>query len=219
MPFIQSAYSQQTSTTNRASISIYPTDDAFVVVSPDDPDDLAKLQTVNTGNEKFLEIWSNHSISPEFNETNALSYLKFDLKNFDEENMKNAYLRIWTLKTNFESEEEIELFYVRDNNWKESDITYLSRPIIDSEPITTLEIPPLQTWHNYDITEIVKNGVRGALVSVGDSQNLVQTIQSLLSDQERLLTMGQNAAIDFAEEWNWETYAQNLTQVYEEVRR
>ena len=185
IPYIQSTYSQQISTAKPA-FYLPPTDDAFVVVYPDDS---MKFQSVNTDNENFLNIWSLHGVSPEYSGENAITYLKFDLRGVDVESLKFAHLKIWPLIINFENVEEIELFYTQDNNWNESNITYLSRPIINSEPILTLEITTLRTWHYFDITEIVENNIDSEIT-------LALNFKEKQSNQERVIEYSSNESID-----------------------
>jgi len=66
--------------TNGFAISkhILPIDDAFVTVDPNDPDDLQKFQTVNTGDQDVLKIWNHYNISPEHGDLDPKSYIILD---------------------------------------------------------------------------------------------------------------------------------------------
>ena len=57
-----------------------PIDDAFVTVDPNDPDDLQKFQTVNTGDQDVLKIWNHHSVSQEHGDLDAIVWLYAQLQ-------------------------------------------------------------------------------------------------------------------------------------------
>jgi len=170
-------------------LTLHPTDDAFVIVNPDDPDDLDKLQTVNTGNDSFLEIWSPHIISPGENNLESIIYLKFDLRDFDESDIGIASLRIFPKILNFEITEEIELFYSPNNNWNESEITYMNRPSLDTKSIITIEVTPIQTWQLFDITELIKK-------NMDSEMTLALKFKGKQSNQERSLAYHSKESLD-----------------------
>lgn len=67
-------------------------------------------------------------------------------------------------------------------------------------------------------TELVRDGVNGALVPPADPQRLAEELQRMHAEPERRRAMGR-AARESAERYAWPNVAREVTAVYEEVRR
>jgi len=52
------------------------------------------------------------------------------------------------------------------------------------------------------------------MVPPGDGSALTDAVAQLLDHQEATLKMGQQAERDMAERWNWNTYRDNLMELY-----
>jgi glycosyltransferase involved in cell wall biosynthesis len=76
---------------------------------------------------------------------------------------------------------------------------------------------PVVTSNCQSNPEIVIPGRTGAIVPTDDNAAVIRTLESLLSDREGLLRMGENARAHIARNWNWNSFADSLTRAYESV--
>ena len=76
---------------------------------------------------------------------------------------------------------------------------------------------PIITTDQRSNPEFILEGETGYLVPLGDIDATTKALDAMLSDQEKLLTMGNKAKEDISARWNWNTYAFELLAVYERV--
>lgn len=63
--------------------------------------------------------------------------------------------------------------------------------------------------------EVITHGRNGMLVPVGDVEGFTKALEHMLADRKKLANMGQNAAQDIRENWNWENYVEDISRVYD----
>jgi glycosyltransferase involved in cell wall biosynthesis len=76
---------------------------------------------------------------------------------------------------------------------------------------------PIITTDQRSNPEFIIEGETGCLVPLGDIDATTKALDVMLSDQEKLLTMGSKAKDNISARWNWNTYAFELLAVYEQV--
>lgn len=79
-------------------------------------------------------------------------------------------------------------------------------------------IPVIATDQRSNPEFIIQNET-GALVPLGDVEATTAALDSILSDLDNAARMGRAAKKDIASRWNWNSYADELTEVYESVIR
>ncbi len=67
--------------------------------------------------------------------------------------------------------------------------------------------------------EVITHGRSGMLVPVGDVDGFTEALEHMLADREKLAHMGQNAAQDIRENWNWNNYVEDISQIYDRAVR
>ena len=76
---------------------------------------------------------------------------------------------------------------------------------------------PIVTTNHRSNPELVKDGETGVLVQLGDVQATINAIEQMLENQEKALEMGNLAATDIADRWNWNQYVRQIVDVYNRV--
>jgi glycosyltransferase involved in cell wall biosynthesis len=65
--------------------------------------------------------------------------------------------------------------------------------------------------------ELIVSGRNGLLIRPNDLEALIEAIETLLKDPETAQVLGDSAARDLGECWNWDHYISELTSIYERV--
>jgi hypothetical protein len=135
---------------------IIPTDDAYVLADLSDPKDASGLMQTNTGNLEVIELISSWNVTENNNAYVTMGYLKFDLSKQNTYNLEKAELKVLTREVALsETPKNVVLLHVSNNNWKESDITYLKRPFFPTVISSSAEIATANTWYSWDVTNLV----------------------------------------------------------------
>lgn len=139
------------------SMMLIPTDDAHVLADLGDPTDSLGLMQKNVGNLETIELLSSWNVTGPKNAFVAIAYLKFDISKQNLHNLEKAELKMLAREVALsESPKNVVLVHVPNNNWKESDITYLKRPSFSTTAVSTVAIESSNTWYSWDVTDLVK---------------------------------------------------------------
>ncbi|MEE2913021.1 MAG: glycosyltransferase family 4 protein [Planctomycetota bacterium] len=65
--------------------------------------------------------------------------------------------------------------------------------------------------------ELVQDGINGRVVPVNDVQATTTAIEKLLSDPTEMKRMGERASETMKNEWSWENYVDEITEVYKKA--
>lgn len=135
---------------------LLPTYDAYVLADLADPADTSGLMQTNTGNLEAIELLSSWNVTENNNAFVAIGYLKFDLTDQNIYNLEKAELKMLTRDVALsETPKNVVLLYVPNNNWKESDITYIKRPSFSTTITSSAAIVAPNTWYIWDVTDLV----------------------------------------------------------------
>ena len=159
--------------------TVLPTDDAFVISDLNDPQDEQDFSITNTGKLDFLNIWYNWSNTNQ--KIISIGYLKFDLSSIQSQDVIKAELLMkpYIAKINGESV-SIDLIYVSDNDWNESEINYIDKPVLPTEPNSSTSISALDIWYNWDMTSLVNK-------NKGEELSVALVIKNIIEDTEEMV--------------------------------
>ena len=133
------------------------TDDAYVVADLNDKIDISSLKQTNTGSDEFIHMISALNITENQSTVVSVAYLKFDLSEYETESIQDATLYMFASGVKLDnSPKNIALIFVDDDNWNESEITYLQRPFFSTTIDAISVISEPGKWYSWDITEVVK---------------------------------------------------------------
>ncbi|MGQ0376385.1 MAG: DNRLRE domain-containing protein, partial [Nitrososphaerota archaeon] len=139
------------------TVKISPTDDAHVLADLNDPVDKNGLMQINTGNQEAIELLSSWNVTENQNAFVTIGYLKFDLTKQNINKLEKAELKMLTKDVVLsETPKNVVLLHASNNNWKESDITYLKRPTFSTTITSSTEISTINTWYSWDVTELIR---------------------------------------------------------------
>ena len=140
------------------TVKISPTDDAYVVANLNDKIDISSLKQTNTGSDEFIHMISALNITENQSTVVSVAYLKFDLSEYETESIQDATLYMFASDVKLDnSPKNIALIFVDDDNWNESEITYLQRPFFSTTIDAISVISEPGKWYSWDITEVVRN--------------------------------------------------------------
>jgi|GEM_PF-754735 len=74
---------------------------------------------------------------------------------------------------------------------------------------------PVVATDLWSTNELISPGRNGELTPVGDADATIRAVEQVIENREQALEMGRNAAIDFAEHWNWDRFVDETLAVYE----
>jgi len=140
-----------------SSVKLLPTDDAFVMVDLNDPDDTLGLTETNTGDRDTIQIFSTAEAFDRPGLYISVVYLKFDLSGQETSNIINAQLNMYSNEVVLPvGPKSVPLFQAADNNWNENEITYLQRPSFPGVTDITTDVSASGVWNSWDVTELVQ---------------------------------------------------------------
>ena len=135
---------------------ILPTDDAHVLADLSDPADSSGLMHTNVGNLDSIQMVSAWNTTKNNNAYVSIVYLKFDISQQNLNNLEKAELKLLSRDVSLsETPKKVALLHVPNNNWKESDITYLKRPFFSTTIASSAEVSSPNTWYSWDVTPLV----------------------------------------------------------------
>jgi len=138
-------------------VKLLPTDDAYVMVDLNDPDDTLELMQTNTGARDTIQIFSTAEAFDRPGLYISMAYLKFDLSGQETNNIVNAQLNMYSNEVILPTgPKNVPLFQTTDNNWNENQITYLQRPSFPGTTSITTDVSTSGVWNSWDMTELVK---------------------------------------------------------------
>ena len=138
-------------------VKIAPTDDVHILADLNDPTDTSELMKKNTGSLDSIQLFSSWNVTESNNAFVAIGYLKFDLSQQNTHNLEKAEIKLLAREVSLsETPKNVVLLHVPNNNWKESDITYLKRPSYSTTIAASSEISTPNTWYSWDVTNLVK---------------------------------------------------------------
>lgn len=115
------------------------------------------------GNKNYHEIDTSNSIDDKMNaESNkSYTYFKFDISDFPEpdkigKTLFSVYGRDTSKTSGAPSTNYAQIFAAADTGWKETELTWNNKPVLDSTPIAEILYKSSNTLHDVDITEYVK---------------------------------------------------------------
>ena len=138
-------------------IKIIPTDDAYVIADLNDKIDVSGLKQTNSGSDELINMISAWNITENQSTVVSVAYLKFDLSEYETESIQTATLYMFAKDVVLDnSPKNIALIFVDDDNWNESEITYLQRPFFSTTIDAISVISEPNKWYSWDITEVIK---------------------------------------------------------------
>lgn len=138
-------------------IIILPSDDAYVLADLSDPTDTSGLMQTNAGNLDSIQLFSSWNATENNNAIVTIGYLKFDTSKQNNYNLEKAELKMLTREVALsETPKNVVVVHASNNNWKESDITYLKRPTFSTTITSSAAIATPNTWYSWDVTDLVK---------------------------------------------------------------
>lgn len=171
-------------------VNITPTDDAFIAANLSDPDDIEGFQKTTTGNLDFLRSSYSYNSTKNQEQIMTIPHLKFDLGDIESDKVINAILKLTpsVINTPIGVPPQLDLGLVSDNNWNESEITFLNQPGYSmSDLISSIFI--YDTWYSWDVTDLVKE-------NAGSSLSVVFGFKYIYNNTEELVTFHSKEAED-----------------------
>lgn len=139
------------------TIKITPIDDAHVLADLNDPADSQGLMQTNAGSLESIQLLSAWNVTEGNNAFVTIGYLKFDVSQQKTHNLEKAELKMLTQEVILsEMPKNVALLHVSNNNWNESDITYLNRPSFSTTITSVAAISAQNTWYSWDVTDLLK---------------------------------------------------------------
>jgi len=159
------------------TLSLEPTDDAFVLTDLDDAN-LPAIEKINTGDLEYLKIGfaTNNTASPSL--IISAAFLKFDLSNLSEDNIGSAKLQLYANNVLLSAPQKVGIYLVDDSTWDESTLTYDSRPIL-SDLISTATIDS-GNFYQWELGDIIKQ-------YAGEQLSLLVSPVTLFQDTENII--------------------------------
>lgn len=163
-------------------IQLVPTDDAYVAVDLNDPDDAQHYRDTNTGDLEFLRTWYAWNVTENQERIISSPFLKFDLSEIESEKVINANLnlRIFAGKTLGGTAPELNLALVSSNDWNESEITFNNKPehLVDNLITNTLID---NHWYTWDVTDFVKQNAGSSLSIMFANKVIRENMEEVIS--------------------------------------
>ena len=161
------------------SDKLYPSDDAYVIVDYSDPNNEKNFQNVNTGLVDFLRLSYAINVTPDQSQFLTLGYLKFDLSEIDTEKIESVTLKMKSQAVQkIDDTIAVDVAYVPGNDWSESNLTFVNRPMPDLDSIVTSDVTDSELWTSWDVTNFVN----------GDDLSLTLGLNQLATNSEELAT-------------------------------
>lgn len=172
------AWAQQEKT-----IRLEPTDDAFIAVDLNDPQDEQGLQQLHTGDLEFLKLWYAWNVTENQERITTGVYLKFDLTEVDPEEVESAELNMqpFIVRLTTAVFEGVEIVKIPSNDWNEMAITYQNRPLYPTNAATSSLVITANNWFSWDLTEYVKESAGSELSVAMGFENIYQNTEELLT--------------------------------------
>jgi len=171
------AWAQQEKT-----IRLEPTDDAFVAVDMNDPQDEDGLQQLHTGDLEFLKLWYAWNVTENQERIITVVYLKFDLTEVDPEEVEGAELNMQSFITRITNVSRgVDIVKVPSNDWNETAITFQDRPVYPANATASSRVSIDNNWFSWNLTESVKE-------SAGSELSVAMGFEKIYQNTEELLT-------------------------------
>jgi len=171
------AWAQQEKT-----IRLESTDDAYVVVDLNDPQDEQGLQQLHTGDLEFLKLWYAWNVTENQQRITTVVYLKFDLTEVDPEEVESAELNMLPYIARLApASGGVEIVKVPSNDWNETAITYQDKPSHPINATTSSLVSIANNWFSWDLTEFVKESAGSELSVAMGFETIYQNTEELLS--------------------------------------
>jgi hypothetical protein len=150
----------------QATEKLTPTDDAFILTNINDPTDRQGLQSLNTGNYKFVKIGYAWNTTAFHERIISAAVIKFDLSDLKSTNVTKADLMIYPFVANLTGVARyLVVASMASGNWTESTITFKTAPPVLATPIALASVSGAGSWVDFDITDFVKKNT-GSKVSL-----------------------------------------------------
>ena len=145
-------------------VTIYPTDDAYVVVDLTDPTDRLGLRTLNTGDFNFTKVWYAWNITGKGELVISYALFKFDLHNISARDVISAKLELTVYNVRLTgASREVVLFKGINNTWSESTVNFNNHPGFDPNDTVSIVILPIAKTYSWNVTKWVKENAGGQL--------------------------------------------------------
>lgn len=175
-------------------IKLAPTDDAHVLADLSDPQDIRGLMQSNAGNVDSIQLISSWNVTEINSAIVTIGYLKFDVSQQKTYNLEKAELKMLAREVILdETPKTVALLHVANNNWKESDITYLKRPTYSTTIASSAEITTPNTWYSWDVTDLVKQNPGSELSVALTFQTGKDNTEDIVSFYSKEFTNNENA--------------------------
>ena len=138
-------------------VKLVPSDDAHVLTDLNDSEDTGRLMQTNAGSLESIQLFSSWNATENENTILTIGYLKFDTTKQKTHDLEKVELRMLTREVLLsETPKNVVVVHVPNNNWSESDITYLKRPSFSTTIASLAAITAPNTWYSWDVTDLVK---------------------------------------------------------------
>jgi len=135
------------------TITLFPTDDAFVGVNLSDLND--PVLKLNTGDRHWFEIWYyTNSTEPE-RKFVSLGHLKFDLSELNLDEIKSATLNLKTITSTIQNN-ILSVFQGSHSNWNETSLVFTNKPAFNAFPIDSVDKFD-QDWIQFNVTNALQS--------------------------------------------------------------
>ena len=136
-------------------IELTPTDDSFVVIDYNTPQEQNKIKDRNFGSVQFLRMinsWNGTGINEKIT---SPVFLKFNLTDINMEKIQSAELKMYPFVVDAYNSTSLAVLQVSENNWSENQITASNSPLVDKKPIDSIDISDSHTWYSWNVTNNV----------------------------------------------------------------
>lgn len=159
-------------------IELIPTDDAYVLVNLQDPQDIQELRKLNSGDLNHLKIGYAINTADTPNQNLSTALLKFNLGDLSNKQIDSAKLRLYADQLQLSEPQDVGVFLVNNSTWNESTITYENMPSF-SDLISTVTIDSVD-FYQWDLKDVIKQNI--------DSQlSLMVSFVTLLPNTEDII--------------------------------
>ena len=145
-------------------VHVIPTDDTFIGLDFNTPDDFYDLRNSNYGNNDFIKIWysNNATSAQELITTSGL--LTFDLSEINVDDISSVNLKIKTVHVaSSGADKTLSIVKLNNTSWSESELTFTNHPPFEIDNLFLAEITQPNMWYTWDITSTVKENTDSKL--------------------------------------------------------
>ena len=139
-------------------IELIPTDDSIILYNPLDPNDTLGIQELNFGNLTSINVLYSRNATESQELVIGTGFLKFDVSQLNFENIQSATLNMYQHKSiTTNADRIITLFSISDDEWNESEITFMNQPGGDVMELNFIPVTTENQWYSWNVTDAVKN--------------------------------------------------------------